>query len=75
MIKTVCDICHREVKEKPGVNFCDRCKPFAQQFVAEAAKHTAEVQVDTQRKWESFRNRFLKDVVLIDRPKLEVVAK
>jgi hypothetical protein len=73
MIKAVCDICHKEVKQIPGVNFCERCQPYASKWAEELIKFNAEITMDAQRKYESFRNKFLKDVVLINKPKLEAV--
>ena len=75
MIKAVCDICRKEVKQQPGVNFCDRCRPHAEKYILEYSQVLAESQAETQRKLESFGNRFLRENVLVDRPKLEVVNK
>lgn len=74
MIKTVCDICHREVKQQPGLNFCERCAPHSKMFAEEVVKLIGDLDLERQRRLESFRNKFLKDVVLADRPKLEAVA-
>ena len=72
MIKLACNICHREVKDQPAnaiAHFCERCMPFADEFIAEYAKIFAEANAVLQKRMESFRNDFIRNRIA----KLEVV--
>uniref|UniRef100_A0A6M3L6H6 Uncharacterized protein n=1 Tax=viral metagenome TaxID=1070528 RepID=A0A6M3L6H6_9ZZZZ len=69
MVKAVCDVCHREVK-KPLNNlahFCERCQPFAEQFWMERGKVIEEMAQEGNRRIESFRNKFMREIVLPER--------
>lgn len=71
MIKSVCDICHREVKQPATnlVHFCERCQPVAEKYISERTKVWEEANQELQRRLESFRNRFMRENVV----KLEAV--
>jgi len=72
MIKVICDLCHREVKQPAqAVNFCERCVPFADEYLKEAQVLAKELAAENHRKMESLRNRFLREVVLKDRNRHE----
>jgi hypothetical protein len=66
MLKAVCNICHRDVKQllTNPAHFCDRCLPHAEKFITEQAAAWGEAEAEKQRKMESFRNRFMRENVM-----------
>lgn len=64
MIKTVCDLCHREVKGNTAVLFCERCLPFAEAFLKERNEVWLAAAETHNRTLESFRNKFLRENVI-----------
>lgn len=75
MLQPICDICGKPLKAPVNMpsHFCDRCLPFAEQYVEERGKLAAGLVQEMERRLESFRNKFLRQTVLQHKPKLEAV--
>jgi uncharacterized coiled-coil protein SlyX len=60
----VCDICYRDTKSSTSIVFCERCQPFAEQYVGELSKVIVEARKTMERTVESFRNKFMREIVI-----------